>query len=74
MATQLGTKLASKGHAEEAGVLYDQLAKLASEAEDPKVQEAAKRFAGQGRRVRLPGQFMAIEGKQLNGEALDWSA
>jgi len=74
MATQLGTKLASKGHAEEAGILYDQLAKLASEAEDPKVQEAAKRFAGQGRRVRLPGQFMAIEGKQLNGEALDWSA
>jgi peroxiredoxin len=71
-ASQYGDVLSGKGLIDEAGEFYDHLAKLADESDDPKVQANAKRYEGLARRVRLPGHFMAIEGKLLNGDAIDW--
>ena len=73
-ASQYGDTLASKGLTEEAGEFYDQLAKIADESDDPKIQSSAKRYEGLSRRARLPGHFMAIEGKLLTGDNLDWGA
>ena len=73
-ASQFGEALAGKGHGEEAGEFYDRMAQLAGDAEDPNIQASAKRFQGQARRFRLPGSFMAIDGKMLNGEAFDWGS
>ena len=73
-ATQLGDVLANKGHAEEAGALYDSLVKLSKESDNPKFQENATRFEGIARRVRLPGNFMNLEGKVLGGGELDWDS
>jgi thiol-disulfide isomerase/thioredoxin len=73
-ASQFGDALARKGRTEEAGEFYDRMAQLASEADDPNIQAGAKRFAGLARRSRLPGHFMAIEGKMLNGSEFDWAS
>ena len=50
------------------------MAKLASESDDENIQLNAKRFEGLGRRARLPGQFMNLSGKKLNGEDFDWTS
>lgn len=71
-ASQLGDVLADQGMSEEAGDLYDRLAKLAEE--DPKFKANAERFAATARRLRLPGNFMAIEGKKVDGEEFDWAS
>ena len=73
-ASQLGESLADNGHAEDAGELYDRLAKLAGEAKDPKFHPNAERFAAIARRLRLPGNFMSLEGKLLAGDDFDWSS
>lgn len=73
-ASQLGEALAEKGHVDEGGDLFDQLAGMAKESEEPGIQANAKRFLGIARRMRLPGRFMELEGKRLNGEDFDWSA
>ncbi len=74
VASQLGDALANKGFPDEAGDLFGRLAKLASESEDENIQLSAKRFEGQGRRARLPGQFMALSGKNLKGDDFDWAS
>jgi len=73
-ATRLGDMLASKEKTEEAGDLYDRLAKAAAESSDAKFQKNAERFEAIARRMRLPGQFMALEGKVLTGGELDWTS
>ena len=73
-ANQLGDVLANKGLTEEAGELFDQLAKQASQQEDERIQASAKRFEGLARRSRLPGHFMALDGKMLNGEDFNWAS
>jgi thiol-disulfide isomerase/thioredoxin len=73
-ASQLGEILANKGSTEEAAELYDQMAKLHRDADDPKVEANAKRFEGIARRFRLPGQFMALNGTVLNGDDFDWAS
>jgi len=73
-ASQLGDSLADDGHTDEAGELYDRLAKAADESDDPNQKAVAERFAGIARRLRLPGNFMALEGKVLSGEDFDWAA
>ncbi len=74
VASQLGDALANKGFPDEAGGLFDRLAKLASESDDEKIQLNSKRFEGLGRRARLPGQLMTLNGKKLNGEDFDWTS
>ena len=73
-ASQLGDVLSNSGNVEEAGQLYDSLAKLAKESDDPKFQTNAERFEGIARRLRLPGNFMNLEGKMLGGEDFDWAS
>ena len=73
-ASQFGDALASKGYPDEAANLFENLSKLASESDDEKIQMNAKRFEGLGRRARLPGQFMTLNGKKLNGEDFDWAS
>ena len=73
-ATELGDALASKGHIEEGGELFDRLARLAKHAADPEIRASAKQFEGTGRRIRLPGHPMALEGKLLNGDEFDWTS
>lgn len=73
-ASQLGDFLADSGFTEEAGGLYDALAKLAEDADDPKFKPNAERFAATARRLRLPGNFMSLEGKKLDGEDFDWAS
>jgi thiol-disulfide isomerase/thioredoxin len=73
-AQQLGDILSDSGNAEEAGDLYDRLAKLAADSEDPKFVPNGERFAAIARRLRLPGNFMSLEGKVLTGGDFDWSA
>jgi thiol-disulfide isomerase/thioredoxin len=73
-ASQIGDALANRGYPEEAGQLFEQLAKLAGESNDENIQINVKRFEGLGRRARLPGQFMTLNGKNLNGEDLDWAS
>jgi thiol-disulfide isomerase/thioredoxin len=73
-ASQLGDVLADTGNTEEAGELFERLAKVATESDDPKFQPNAERFSAIARRLRLPGHFMALEGKLLAGGELDWAA
>ncbi|MFO1043077.1 MAG: TlpA disulfide reductase family protein [Planctomycetaceae bacterium] len=73
-ATQLGDVLANKGFSEEAGAMYDSLVKLSKESDNPRFQENASRFEGIARRLRLPGNFMNLEGKVLGGGELDWDS
>ncbi len=73
-ASQLGDILADTGNTEEAGELFEQLAKVASESDDPKFQPNAERFSAIARRLRLPGHFLSLEGKLLAGGDFDWSA
>ena len=73
-ASQLGEALADSGHTEEAGGVYDRLATLATESDDPKFHPNADRFKAIGRRLRLPGSFMELEGKLLTGGDLDWAS
>ncbi len=73
-ASQLGDILSNGGHIEEAGDLYDRLATLAIEADDPKFHPNAERFKAIGRRMRLPGNFMDLEGKLLAGGDFDWAS
>lgn len=73
-ASQLGDVLADGGMTEQAGELYDRLSKAAEESDDPNLKDVAGRFAGIARRLRLPGSFMALEGKVLTGGDFDWSA
>ncbi len=73
-ASQLGDILADSGNTEEAGELFEQLAKAASESDDPKFLPNAERFSAIARRLRLPGHFMTLEGKLLAGGDFDWSA
>ena len=73
-ASQFGDALANKGYPDEAANLFEHLAKLASESDDENIQLNAKRFEGLGRRARLPGQFMNLSGKKLNGEDFDWTS
>ena len=72
-ATQLGEILAETGHPEEAGDLYDRLAKVASDG-DEKFRPNAERFSAIARRLRLPGSVMKVEGKLLNGDDFDWAS
>jgi thiol-disulfide isomerase/thioredoxin len=69
----LGETLAGGGYTEEAGNFYDRMAKVAEES-DPKYHPNVERFAAIGRRLRLPGNFMALEGKLLTGGELDWGS
>ena len=73
-ASQLGDVLADTGNTEEAGELFEQLAKAASESDDPKLLPNAERFSAIARRLRLPGHFMTLEGKLLAGGDFDWAA
>ena len=73
-ASQIGNALANRGYPEEAGTLFERLAKVASESDDENIQSNARRFEGLGRHARLPGQFMALSGKKLNGEDFDWAS
>ena len=73
-ASQLGDILADSGNTEEAGELFEQLAKVASESDDPKFQPNAERFSAIARRLRLPGHFLTLEGKLLAGGDFDWAA
>jgi thiol-disulfide isomerase/thioredoxin len=73
-ASRFGDLLSEKGLTEEAGALYDRLAKVATESSEPRFQKNAERFEATARRLRLPGKFMALEGKLLTGGELDWSS
>lgn len=73
-ATRLGDILASQQKTEEAGALYDRLAKASAESDDPKFKKNAERFEAIARRMRLPGHFMSLEGKLLTGGELDWES
>lgn len=73
-ATELGDALAAKGLAEEGARIFDRLARLATLATDPEIQASAKQFEGVGRRIRLPGHPMTIEGTRLDGEDFDWES
>jgi thiol-disulfide isomerase/thioredoxin len=73
-ASQLGDALAQKNHVEEAGIFFDRLAELAKQTDEPEIQKSARQFEGIARRMRLPGSFMALEGKKLNGDDFDWSS
>ena len=73
-ASQIGDALANRGYTEEAGTLFERLAKVAGESDDESIRNNAKRFEGLGRRARLPGQFMSLSGKNLNGEEFDWAS
>ena len=74
LATLLAENLSSKGHVDEAGEVYDGLSKLAKDADDPEIRSSASQFEGIARRTRLPGHFLALEGKTLNGAELDWAS
>jgi len=70
----LGSVLLKTGHPDDAGKIYDSLAKVASESNDPKIRPNAERFLAMGRYLRLPGGKMHLEGKLLTGEMLDWES
>ena len=57
---------------EAAGVFYDRLAKLAEASPDSAIAGRADRLRGSARRVRLPGNFMEIEGRTADGEQFNW--
>ena len=71
--SQLGDVLADTGNTEEAGGLYERLAKVAEDSGDPKFQPNAERFLAIARRMRLPGHFLSLEGKTLAGADFDWA-
>lgn len=73
-AMQLGDALARRELVDEAGNLFDRLVKAAKESDDPELQQDIVRLEGTARRLRLPGNFMDLQGKMLNGETFDWSA
>ncbi len=73
-AMQLANAFTNKGYADEAGELFDRLATLARDADDPKIQSSAKRYEGLGRHVRLPGHFLDLRGKTLSGDEFDWAS
>jgi thiol-disulfide isomerase/thioredoxin len=73
-AQQLGDVLSNSGHAEEAGILFDRLAKAITDSGDSKLEPLVERFEATARRLRLPGNFMAIEGKLLSGEEFNWDS
>jgi len=73
-AMQLGDALARRDLTDEAGSLFDRLVKAAKEADDPELKQDIVRLEGTARRLRLPGSFMDLQGKMLNGEAFDWSS
>lgn len=70
----LASALLKNGHPDEAGEIYDSLAKVASESTDPKIRPNAERFLAMGRYLRLPGEKMHVEGKLLTGEMIDWES
>lgn len=73
-ATRLANALADQGKTDEAGTIYERLAKVSAESDDEKIQKNAGRFEGMARRMKLPGNFMPLEGKVLTGGELDWAS
>jgi thiol-disulfide isomerase/thioredoxin len=56
-----------------AGDLYAEFAKRLAESKDELLAGVAKRFEGAGRRMKLPGNPMQIEGTTLDNQRFDWS-
>ncbi|MBS0203096.1 MAG: TlpA family protein disulfide reductase [Planctomycetes bacterium] len=72
--SMLGDVLIDKEMNEEAAGLYDRLAKLVMHSEVANAELLVTRFEGIARRLRLPGNFMSLEGKTLDGKEFDWTA
>lgn len=54
--------------------VYLQLADAMEKSDDPALVERADRTRGSARRVKLPGNFMEIEGTTADGEPFDWDS
>lgn len=72
--SMLGDVLTDKELNDEAAGLYERLAKLVTHSDVANSDQMVARFEGTARRLRLPGNFMALEGKTLDGKDFDWTA
>jgi thiol-disulfide isomerase/thioredoxin len=59
---------------DKAAALCDEFGKLYAKSEAPGAADLAKKLEGTGRRLRLVGQPMKVEGVLLDGKPFDWSA
>jgi peroxiredoxin len=66
--------LSESSHVDEAALVYEQLSKVSAESSDPKYRPNAEIFAALARKIRLPGNFMEVEGKTIDGTDFDWAS
>jgi peroxiredoxin len=72
-ALDIGRKL-ERADGKLAAGLYRDLSGVFAKSDVPRVREYAAKMEGMARRLELPGQFMAIDGKSVDGKDFDWSA
>lgn len=73
-AQMLGEAFEEAGDRERVIALYDQLAAGMKDSGIEALVEQAARLEGQLRRLKLPGNFMEVEGTLLSGDAIDWKS
>ena len=54
--------------------LYEFLGRQMAAADDERLRQRAPKLLGAARRVRLPGNFLALEGTTTAGEPFDWQS
>lgn len=61
-------------HTEVAATFYEQIAAMLKQSDDVALRDFAPRMIGAARGMRLPGNFMEVEGLTTSGELFDWDS
>lgn len=74
LALALAEALENSGNTELAADAYREFSALFAQSEDEQIAESARKWRGVARRLTLLGKPMLVNGTQLDGKPLDWSA
>lgn len=74
MVSTMGRSLGYGDDPEVAAKLYERLAAAMEQSDDEAMASRADKMLGSARRLRLPGNFMALEGTTAEGEEFDWKS
>lgn len=74
LGSSLAQAIGNSQNKEIAASLYEDLAAMMSISDDEVLKSRAERTLGSARRIRLPGNFMELNGLTTTGEKFDWEA
>ncbi len=72
LASSLARNIGYSDHPELGAEMYERLAKVLSESDDPQFQQLADKAMGSARRMRLPGNAIEVKGTTADGTEFDW--